>query len=149
MAIKLGQITINNLLVISTDVSPMDGIGVLAPVGSFGSASDGSGIFYKSGALNTDWINLLSILPSLVSKTANYIATVFDFTIECTTNSFTVTLPSPIGIKGKIFNVQNSGTGLITVIVIGGLLINGKTSQYIYSPNSMQVQSNGSNYIII
>lgn len=149
MANKLGQITVNNLLVISTDVSPMDGIGVSAPIGSFGSASNGSGIFYKSGVLNTDWINLASVLPSLVQKTANYNPTIFDFTIQCTTNSFTITVPSAIGINGKIFNINNSGNGLITVVVVGGGLINGKSFQRISKGNSMSIQSNNLNYIII
>jgi|ERR1700741_268713 len=149
MATILGRITVNNLLIISTDVSPMDGIGAPAPIGSFGSASDGSGIFYKSGALNTDWINLMSVLPSYVSKTANYTATISDFTIECTANTFTITLPTAVGKKGKVYNIKNSGTGLITVVGTGGQLIDGQSSQLIYKPNSLSVQSNGSTWIII
>jgi hypothetical protein len=149
MANNLGRITIDKILVIKTDVSPMDGIGLQAPIGSFGSAIDGSGMFYKSGALNTDWVNLSSIFPSLVQKNANYAVTIFDITIECTANSFTITLLSAVGIKGKIFNINNSGNGRITVIVAGGGLINGKTTQYISTNSTMSVQSNNTNYIII
>jgi hypothetical protein len=149
MAINLGRITIDKILVVKTDVSPMDGIGLEAPIGSFGSAIDGSGMFYKSGALNTDWVNLSSIFPSLVQKNANYTVTIFDITVECTANSFTVTLLSAVGIKGKIFNINNSGNGRITIIVAGGGLINGKTTQYLSKNSTMSVQSNNTNYIII
>jgi hypothetical protein len=105
MANILGKITVNNILIIITDISPMDGIGISAPIGSFGSASDGSGIFYKSGIANTNWINLLSILPSIVQKSADYTPTIFDFTIECTNGTFTITLPTAIGKNGKIYNI--------------------------------------------
>lgn len=151
MANKLGQITINNLLVISTDVSPMDGIGVSAPIGSFGSAADGSGIFYKSGALNTDWINLMSILPSVVQKNSLYTPNIFDFTVECTANSFVITLPSAIGIKGKIYNLLNIGSGVITIDTSLSQTINGIASGILtlVQYDNIIVQSNGSNWIKI
>jgi hypothetical protein len=38
-----------------------------------------------------------------------------DYTVDCTANSFTVTLPTAIGITGRIYNIKNSGTGTITV----------------------------------
>jgi len=149
MATKLGQITINNLLVISTDVSPMDGIGVSAPIGSFGSAINGSGIFYKSGATNTDWINLSSVLPSIVQKSADYTPTIFDFTIECTNGTFTITLPTAVGKNGKIYNIVNSGLGNILVITTSSQTINGQLNQTVSAGNSMTVQSNNSNWLII
>ena len=32
-----------------------------------------------------------------------------DYTIDCTANSFTVTLPTAVGITGRIYNIKNSG----------------------------------------
>jgi hypothetical protein len=149
MANILGKITVNNILIIITDISPMDGIGISAPIGSFGSASDGSGIFYKSGIANTNWINLLSILPSIVQKSADYTPTIFDFTIECTNGTFTITLPTAIGKNGKIYNIVNSGLGTILVITTSSQTINGQLSQPVNAGNSMTVQSNNSNWLII
>lgn len=49
--------TVGNLQIISTDINPNLGIplGTVAPIGSIAMASDGSGTFTKTGALNTDW----------------------------------------------------------------------------------------------
>lgn len=60
MATKLGQITVNGILVISCDSDPSTGIGLVAPVGSFASTSDGSGLFYKSTSSNTGWSILIT-----------------------------------------------------------------------------------------
>jgi hypothetical protein len=38
-----------------------------------------------------------------------------DYTIDCTANTFTVTLPTAVGITGRIYYVVNSGAGVITV----------------------------------
>jgi len=51
----LGTQTLDGLLILGVDANPsLDG-GVPASVGSFGSVSDGSGLFLKTGALDTDW----------------------------------------------------------------------------------------------
>lgn len=55
MAVKLGVITINGVLAISCDTDPSTGIGLIAPIGSFASAADGSGFYYKSASGNTSW----------------------------------------------------------------------------------------------
>jgi len=51
----LGTQTLNGLLILEVDANPSTDGGVEAPIGSFGSASDGSGFFMKTGALDTDW----------------------------------------------------------------------------------------------
>ena len=53
MANKLGILTIGNVLVISSDTDPSKTGGLDAPAGSFGSAIDGSGMFYKSGVTSS------------------------------------------------------------------------------------------------
>lgn len=55
MAVILGIQTINNVLIISTDVNPTLTGGVDAPIGSLVLASDGSGNFYKTNTGLTDW----------------------------------------------------------------------------------------------
>lgn len=50
-----------------------------------------------------------------VAKTGTYTATDGDGTIDCTANTFTVTLPTAVGISGRIYTIVNSGSGTITL----------------------------------
>ena len=52
-----------------------------------------------------------------------------DCVVDCTANTFTVTLPTAIGLQGQIFTVKNSGTGVITVAAAGGEFIDGAATQ--------------------
>ena len=81
-------------------------------------------------------------LRTFVQVSTTYQVLISDYTIECTANSFTVTLPTAVGIEGKIFNIANSGSGIITLVGDG-------LSEVIYTDESFQIQSNGTNYIII
>jgi hypothetical protein len=90
MAVKLGVITINGVLAISCDTDPSTGIGLIAPIGSFASAFDGSGFYYKSGVGNTNW----SLASGATSVNGT---TVLDFGSESdrTVNTITV-LDNPL-----------------------------------------------------
>jgi hypothetical protein len=55
MANILGRHTLNGIEVLEYDVNPVGGTGTSAPLGSFGSAADGSGFFIKTSAGNTGW----------------------------------------------------------------------------------------------
>lgn len=56
-----------------------------------------------------------SVAFAYVAKTANYTATISDYTIECTANTFQVTLPTAVGIAGREYVIVNSGAGTITI----------------------------------
>jgi hypothetical protein len=58
-----------------------------------------------------------------------YTATAGDCVVDCTANTFTVTLPTAIGLQGQIFTVKNSGAGVITVAAAGGEFIDGAATQ--------------------
>lgn len=58
-----------------------------------------------------------------------YTVAVTDCVIDCTANTFTVTLPTASGIQGQVFTVKNSGTGIITVAAAGGEFIDGAATQ--------------------
>jgi hypothetical protein len=45
------------------------------------------------------------------AKTATYSITSDDQVIDCTANTFTVTLPTAVGITGKRFVIRNTGSG--------------------------------------
>ena len=72
-----------------------------------------------------------------------------DYTVDCTANSFAVTLPTAVGIQGRIYNIKNTGTGTITVNTTSSQTIDGETSQTLNQGDSMLVQSTNSNWIII
>ena len=85
-----------------------------------------------------------------VAKTGAYTITYDDHTIDCTSGTFTVTLPTASGITGRIYNIKNSGTGTITIDGNGSETIDGQTTQLITEQYvSVTVQSNGTNWVII
>ena len=54
------------------------------------------------------------VLGGYVAVTATYTALVTDYTIDCS-GTFTVNLFTAVGNGGKMLNIKNSGTGLITL----------------------------------
>lgn len=86
-----------------------------------------------------------------VAKTANYTLTAYDGTVECTANSFTLTLPTAVGAIGRVYNLKNSGNGIITIATTSSQTIDGnasgvlKLSQY----DNLTVQSTGAAWIIL
>lgn len=103
----------------------------------------------------SNWIKLqqysLASKQTYVAKTANYTITNTDSTVDCTANTFTITLPTAVGITGQVFNIKNSGSGVITINTTSSQTIDGQASgtltlnQY----DNLSVQSNGSNWIIL
>ena len=57
MATKTGILTINGIQAIECDSDPSVG-GLSALIGSYASATDGSGVFYKSALSDTSWVKL-------------------------------------------------------------------------------------------
>jgi len=88
-----------------------------------------------------------SISQSITTKTATYTAA-DDYTILCSTNTFTINLPTAVGIDGRIYIIKNITSGTtITIDGSGGETIDGGAtytlaSQYKY----VQIQSDGTNW---
>lgn len=89
------------------------------------------------------------IILSYLAKTANYTVGAFDSTIDCTANSFTVTLPTAIGIPGRTYVVKNSGAGTITVATTSSQTIDGASTDVLAPAISRTYQSDGANWIIV
>jgi hypothetical protein len=84
------------------------------------------------------------------SKTANYTVTSNDYTIDCTSGTFEVALPTSVGISGKMYNIKNSGTGVITVNPNGSETIDGGSTAVLSTQyECITVQSTGTNWVII
>lgn len=94
-----------------------------------------------------------SFATGYVAKTSTYTATVLDGTIECTSGTFTVTLPTAVGISGRVYTIVNSGAGTITVDTTSSQTFVNVTA----TPTSLSmatvgyrtVQSNGANWMLI
>jgi hypothetical protein len=90
-----------------------------------------------------------SSLLAYIEKTANYTLKPSDGIVNCTANSFTITLPSASGMAGKPYIVTNSGTGTITVLPNGIEKIAGMSRQIVDPGNSMSIVSTGAGWIIV
>jgi hypothetical protein len=67
--------------------------------------------------------------------------------IDCTTNTFTITLPTAVGYR-KQYTIFNSGAGVITINTTGGETINGFASGTftLLQFDCIIVRSNGTNW---
>lgn len=90
-----------------------------------------------------------SFAGSYIAKTANYTATISDYVIDCTTGTFTITLPTAVGIVGRIYIIKNSGAGSITLDTTSSQTIDGSTTKTIAAAAWLQVQSDNANWKII
>jgi hypothetical protein len=74
----------------------------------------GSTPAFKVTTSNTNQFNT-SVQYPYVAKTGTYTATANDHTIDCTSGTFTVTLPTAASITGRQYTIVNSGSGTITL----------------------------------
>lgn len=75
-------------------------------------------------------------------------------TIDVTANNVTLTLPTSVGVAGRIFTANNSGSGTVTLACTSSQKIAGSTTQTIAPGGSLTVQatgasSTGNSWIII
>lgn len=88
-------------------------------------------------------------LTSYIEVTSNYTLTSNDYTVNCTSGSFTVTLPTAVGIAGRCFEVTNTGSGEITLDTTSSETIQGDSKQTVYQDECFVVRSTGANWIVI
>ena len=84
-----------------------------------------------------------------IAVTTTYTVLTTDYIVDCTTGTFTVTLPTAVGITGQPFIIKNSGTGIITVDGNGSETIDGELDLKLYNPDAITIVSTGSNWIIV
>jgi len=92
-------------------------------------------------------ISGIGFKQAYVTKTGAYTATNADYVIDCTSGTFTVTLPASSGRTGRILIIKNSGAGTITVDGNASETIDGATTvtlavQY----GTIQIMSDGTNW---
>lgn len=108
------------------------------------------GTFYSGSTNVENVIYSIERYKPYLEKNAQYFITSSDWTINCTANTFTIILPTAIGVRGKIYNVKNTGNGTIYLSgtssqTIDDLLAQTASTKY----SSFTVQSTGANWIII
>lgn len=74
--------------------------------------------------------------------------TASDYSLEMTAVNTTSTLPTAIGITGRIYEIDNSSAGNVNLKTTSSQTINGLTTQIIPSDSNIKVQSNGTNWRI-
>jgi len=85
----------------------------------------------------------------IVNKTGAYGIATTDYIINCTANTFAVTLPTAVGITGQQFVVVNSGSGTITLNTTSSQTISGASSKSLAQWATYTVVSDGANWIIV
>jgi hypothetical protein len=124
----------------------------------FGLATNGSfsslgGIVTNSTLSVTGLTTLAGLKTGYVAKTANYTVGANDYAIECTANSFNVTLPTAVGRTGAVFEIVNSGAGTISILTTSSqTFVNvaaTPTSLTMATVGTRVVKSNGANWMLI
>jgi hypothetical protein len=92
-------------------------------------------------------ISGIGFKQAYVTKTGAYTATNDDYVIDCTSGTFTVTLPASSGRTGRILIIKNSGAGTITVDGNGAETIDGAaTVTLAVQYGTIQIMSDGTNW---
>ena len=85
-------------------------------------------------------ISLGGVSFPYTQKTTTYNITSDDYYVDCS-GTFTVTLPTSVGITGKLYIIKNSGVGTITVNTTSSETIDGSLSFLLTQYDTLQVQS--------
>jgi hypothetical protein len=85
------------------------------------------------------------------AKTANYTLTGSDRLINCTSGTFTLTLPTAVGSTGRVYDLKNTGSGVITLNTTSSQTIDANASGALTLNqwDNLTVVSDGANWIII
>ena len=89
---------------------------------------------------------------AVVSKTADYTATTVDelIIVDATSNTVTITLPTAIGITGRMYMIKCiDATYTVTVDGSGSQTIDGELTQTLSQWENLHIISNGANWLII
>lgn len=114
-------------------------------------------ILSKSSATDYDtawvaaegWVTPIRTSGGYVAKTALYTATNDDRVINCTSGTYTITLPTAVSQAGREFVINNSGSGVITVDGAGSETVAGAATQALSGRGRLRIVSDGSNWVVI
>lgn len=94
-----------------------------------------------------------SFAANYVEKTGTYTLDITDYTVNATSGTFTFTLPNSSGIGGRVYNLVNSGAGVITISTSGGQTFLNvaltPTTLTLSAVGSYTVQSTNGNWVVL
>jgi hypothetical protein len=94
-----------------------------------------------------------SVAFPYTAQSATYAIKNNDYTINCTANTFTATLPTAVGCTGRIYTIVNSGAGTITIGTTSSQTFANVTATpttlTMATVGTRVVQSNGANWLLI
>jgi len=94
-----------------------------------------------------------SVAFPYTAQSATYAIKNNDYTINCTANTFTATLPTAVGCTGRIYTIVNSGAGTITIGTTSSQtfanVATTPTTLTMATVGTRVVQSNGANWLLI
>jgi len=93
-------------------------------------------------------ISLGGVTFPLTQVNGTYTVLPTDYFVEATGNSFTINLPSAVGISGQTYEIKNSGSGSVLVDPNGSQTIDGLTGVTLNQYGSLFITSNNANWII-
>jgi hypothetical protein len=94
-------------------------------------------------------VSLGGFTVSYTSVNGEYYVQNYDYLVDCVSGTFSVFLPDASGLDGRILIIKNSGLGTITIVPFYAQNIDGSTSKTLGSLESLQIQGNGSNWVIV
>jgi len=145
-ATTVSATTYLNLPVITGDYLPLSGGTVYGPTiyssGLTANTLNVTGLTQTSGITSTG-----GIIFKQVTINSTYSATTSDYMIDVTGGTFSVYLPSAIGQQGRILVVKNNGGGAVTVQPALGQTIDGKPFVILGETNTIQLMSNGTEWL--
>lgn len=101
---------------------------------------------------NGTQLQTTSFSAGYVAKTGTYTATATDHTItgDASGGNFQITLPTAVGVTGRIYVIKSISTGTVTVGTTSSQTIDGSTTKVLNTQYAgVTVQSTGSAWIII
>lgn len=111
---------------------------------------DGTHLQFRNGSTTDQLDNQLTSNATYVAVTATYAILTTDDIVDCTSGTFTATLPTAASIAGRPYTIKNSGTGVITVATTSSQTIDGATTAVLSTQYlSITVVSDGTNWKVI
>jgi hypothetical protein len=92
-------------------------------------------------------ISLGGITVPHTQVSSTYTVSEDDYLIESTSGTFTISLPSASGIRGKIYVFKNSGNGTITIDPDSSQTIDSSSTRQLGAKETLTIQSTGTNWI--
>jgi hypothetical protein len=97
---------------------------------------------------STNVLSNKTYLHKYTAQTTTYSIATTDEIINCTSGTFTVTLPTAVGVTGQSYTIKNSGAGVITIATTSSQTIDGVTTATLsVQYESRTVVSDGANWI--